>query len=570
MSRIDTHAGLIAWFARNSVAANLLMWILIIGGIMGAFSVPKQVFPNFVFNMISVQVPYLGAAPQEVEEGVVIKIEEAIKNLEGIKKITSNASEGIGSVNIEVLDEYDPQVLLDEIKVQVDSIPSFPENTEKPVVYRQKMVRDVLWVSIYGEATERKLKEMAKQIRDEIANLPGITSVAVIGARDYEVSIEISENKLQEYSLTFAEMVAAIRGSSVDIPGGAIRSENGEILLRAKGQAYSAYDFAQIVLLTRDDGTRLLLGDIASIRDGFVEDNEVSLFDGKPAMSIRVSAVGDENELNISTTVNEFLEERNQALPPNIRATTWGDTSFYLEGRLNMMLENMATGALLVFLILSLFLKLRLAFWVIVGLPVCFLGTLTLMSFNLGLTINMISLFGFILVLGIVVDDAIIMGESAYSEIDHKGHNVDNVIAGVKRVAMPATFGVLTTIAAFIPMLLVPGTFGVIWKTIGLVVIISLVFSLIESKLILPAHLVHMKVTPYGPEKANKLQKFRDFFSEGIKAFIQSKYIPFLRKAIEQRYTTLASFLALLILTLGLFGGELCALSFSPIFPVTL
>ncbi|WP_051275272.1 efflux RND transporter permease subunit [Aestuariibacter salexigens] len=566
MSRIDTHRGVIAWFARNSVAANLLMWIIIVGGVFAAFTIQKQVFPNFEFNQITVRVPYLGAAPQEVEEGVVLKIEEAIKDLDGIKKITSLANEGMGTVNIEVEEEYDPQILLDEVKVQVDAIPSFPANTEKPIVYRQKPQQDVLWISVYGDASERELKEMAKQLRDDIANLPGISQVQVVGDRDYEVSVELSERRLLEYGLTFSEVVAAVRSSSVDLPGGAIKSDNGDILLRTKGQAYTGYDFSQLVLFTRPDGTRLLLGDVADIRDGFVENNQFALFDGKPAISIRVMAVGDQNALEISERVNAYIDEIRPEMPGNISADTWGDSSFYLADRLNMMIENMAMGALLVFIVLSLFLKIRLAFWVIVGLPVCFLGAIALLP-QLGVSINMLSLFAFILVLGIVVDDAIIMGESAYSEIDRRGHNIDSVIFGVKKVAMPATFGVLTTIAAFTPMLMVSGVFGIIWKTIGLVVIVCLVFSLIESKLILPAHLAHMKVTPYDPSTANRFQRFRDIFAEGIKTFIQNVYVPFLRKAVKNRYTTLASFIAMLVLTVGLFGGGFVRFVFFPNVP---
>lgn len=568
MTHIDTEKGMIAWFARNSVAANLLMWILIFGGIFASFTIHKQVFPNFEFKNVVIRVPYLGAAPQEVEEGVIIKIEEAIKDIEGIKKITSTASEGMASVNVEILEEYDTLLALDEIKVQVDAIPSFPANTEKPVVYQQKATQDVLWVSIYGDASERQLKEFAKDMRNEIANLPGISAVQVVGDRDYEMSIEISEAKLMEYDLTFTELVGAIRRSSIDLPGGSIKSDSGDILLRAKGQAYNAQDFSNLVLMTREDGTRLLLGDIAEIRDGFVEDNNYARFDGKPAINIRVQAVGDQNALNISKTVNEFLDKKRTELPGNIQADTWGDSSFYLADRLNMMLSNMFFGALLVFLVLSMFLKFRLAGWVMVGLPVCFLGALLVMQSSVfGISINMISLFGFILVLGIVVDDAIIMGESAYTEMDQHGHSTENVIRGVKRVAMPATFGVLTTIAAFTPMLLVPGTFGVIWKTIGWVVIICLIFSLIESKLILPAHLAHMKDRPYDPKKANKFQRVRDFFSEGIKVFVSDKYVPFLHKIIRNRYATFAAFTGILIVTIGLFAGGIVRFVFFPNVP---
>jgi len=568
MDRIDTQSGLIAWFARNHVAANLLMWLLVVGGLFGAVSIQKQVFPNFEVDIVNVRVPYLGAAPQEVEEGVILKIEEAIKDLEGIKQLTSTAVEGMGTVSIQVEEGYDVQSLLDEVKVQVDAIPSFPADTEKPVTYRQKFLQDVIWVSVYGDASERELKEFAKLLRDDIANLSGISSVQVVGARDYEISVELSEVDLQKYNLTFAEAVSRLSQSSIDLPGGSIRTENGDILLRTKGQAYTGWDFSQLVLLTNANGTRVTLGDVAYINDGFIENNQYALFDGKPAVSLRVRAVGDQNALEISNQVNQYINEAKLEFPAHISADTWGDSSFYLADRLNMMMENMFFGALLVFLVLSLFLKIKLAFWVIVGLPVCFLGTLLVMPIDmLGVSINMLSLFAFILVLGIVVDDAIIMGESAYSEIDEKGHSTDNVIAGVKKVAMPATFGVLTTIAAFTPMLMVSGPFGIIWKTIGLVVIICLVFSLIESKLILPAHLVHMKLKPYDPAKANALQRFRDFFSEGIKKFIHQSYAPFLAKTIRNRYTTVSVFIAMLILTVGLFGGGLVRFVFFPSIP---
>ena len=352
MSRIDTNKGLIAWFARNSVAANLLMWLLVVGGLFGAFSIQKQVFPNFEIDVINVRVPYLGAAPQEVEEGVLLKIEESIKDLEGIKQLNSTAVEGMGTVSIQVEEDYDVQSLLDEVKVQVDAIPSFPADTEKPVIYRQKIQQDVIWLSVYGDASERELKEFAKDLRDDIANLPGISSVQVVGARDYEISVELSEVDLQKYNLTFADVVARLSQTSVDLPGGSIRTENGDILLRTKGQAYTGWDFSQIVLVTNGNGTRVTLGDVAYINDGFIENNQYALFDDKPAVSLRVRAVGDQNALEISEQVNTYIESQKSEFPAHITADTWGDSSFYLADRLNMMLENMFFGALLVFLVL--------------------------------------------------------------------------------------------------------------------------------------------------------------------------------------------------------------------------
>lgn len=560
--------GIIYWFARNSVAANLLMMLLLIGGVFGIFQVQKKVFPALEFNSVVVRVPYLGAAPQEVEEGVILKIEEALENLEGIKQITSTAVEGLATVSIEAESSYDVQTLLDEIKVQVDSIPSFPENTEKPVVYRQKASQDVLWLSVYGNVSERQLKEFAKDVRDQVANLPGISDVQVLGARDYEISVEVSESDLQRYQITFNEVVRAIQSFSIDVPGGAIRTPGGDILLRASGQGYRGPDFERIPLITASDGTRVLLGEVATIRDEFVEVDGFATFDGRPAISLRVRAVGDENALEISQRVNQWLDDNATNFPPNVQASAWGDSSFYLADRLNMMLENMFFGALLVFIVLSLFLRVKVALWVIVGMVVCFFGALAMMPLEpIDVSINLLSLFAFILVLGIVVDDAIIIGEAAYSEIDKHGHSLDNVVRGAKKVAMPATFGVLTTIAAFSPMLMVTGTFGVIWQTIGSVVILCLVFSLVESKLILPAHLANTSFKRVTPEQRNRFQRIRTVFSEGIKEFIETRYRPFLELSIANRYTTLSLFFAALIVTLGLFAGGFVRFVFFPDIP---
>ncbi len=564
--KINTETGLIPWFARNHVAANLLMVALIIGGILSAFAIKKEVFPSMMLDMVSIRVPYLGAAPQEVEEGVILKIEEAIENVEGIKKMTSTASEGMGNVLIEVQDGYDPLILLDEIKVLVDAIPSFPDNTEKPVIYQPKITRDVLRVALYGDVSERELKETAKDLRDDIAGLEGVTSVEVSGARDYEVSIEVSEPRLQEHNLTFNDIVNAVRRTSIDLPGGRVRSENGDILLRTKGQAYTGAEFAEILLVNRSDGTRLTLGDVATINDGFIDEPRFSLFDGKPTVNVVVKAIGDEDALYIADTVKAFVEGQRDLLPANMKMDVWRDSSFYLYDRLELMLNNMSFGAILVFLVLTLFLQLRLAFWVIVGIPVCFLGTLVFMPMEMvDVSVNMISLFGFILVLGIVVDDAIIMGESAYTEIDEHGHSTENVIRGVQRVAMPATIGVITTIIAFIPLLMVDGPSSTIWKSIGWVVIICLVFSLVESKLILPAHLAQMRQRKL--KRKNAWKRFTDSISNHLKRFIKERYTPFVRKAIQYRYHTLSLFFSVMIIMFGLFGSGIARFVFFPNIP---
>lgn len=564
---METPKGIIAWFARNSVAANLLMWALLIGGLFSTVLINKEVFPSFNLNLLSISVAYPGAAPQEIEEGINIKIEEAIQDINGIKKVTSVASEGVGSITIEVEDGYDVQNVLDEAKLRLDAISTFPVNIEKPNIYQIKPENNVIWVSVYGDMTLHDMKELAKSVRDDLTQLPAVTRAKVTGVRDYEISIEVSEDKLREYGLTFSQVALAVQNSSIDLPGGSIRAEDGDILLRTKGQAYTGDDFANIVLTTRTDGSRVMLPQVATIKDDFEERLEYTRFNGKPAAIIEVISIDDQNALDIAAQVKQYVENRRATLPANAQLDTWGDMTHYLQGRLNMMMSNMFYGALLVFLILALFLDLKLAFWVMVGLPVCFLGTMLIMPLEpFSMTINMLTLFAFILVLGIVVDDAIVIGESAYSEVERHGHSIDHVIRGAQKVAMPATFGVLTTIAAFIPMLLVSGPMGIIWKSIGMVVIMCLAFSLVESKFILPAHLAHMKFKKPG-EPRGAFGRFKAKFNNGVQHFIHHHYRHFLEFCIKHRYNVVAAFIGVLILSIALVASGKVRWVFFPDIP---
>ncbi|WP_394205139.1 efflux RND transporter permease subunit [Shewanella waksmanii] len=549
---MEKQTGIIAWFARNNVAANLLMWLLLIGGLFSTFMINKEVFPTFELNYLRISVAYPGAAPQEIEEGITIKIEESIQDISGIKKVTSVASEGFGNVTIEVEDGFEPQDILDEVKLRIDAISTFPDNIEKPNIYRIKPENNVVWVSVYGDISLYEMKELAKNIREDLTQLPSVTRAQVTGVREYEIGIELSEDKLREYGLSFEQVAQAVRASSIDLPGGSIRAQDGDILLRTKGQAYTGDDFSQIVVSTRPDGSRIMLPQVATIKDDFEERLEYTRFNGHPAAIIEVLSVDDQDALAISKEVKGYIEEQQALLPPGAKLDTWGDLTHYLKGRLNMMLSNMFYGALLVFIILALFLELKLAFWVMVGLPVCFLGAMLLMPMEpFSLSINMLTLFAFILVLGIVVDDAIVIGESAYSEIERNGHSLENVVTGAKKVAMPATFGVLTTIAAFMPMLMVSGPMAIIWKSIGLVVILCLAFSLVESKLILPAHLAHMKPKRHNPNP-NRFVRFKIALNAKLQHFIQNQYRQFLQFCIGQRYNVVATFIGVLILSIAL------------------
>ncbi len=557
------YGNIIAWFAHNPVAANLLMIVLLAGGLYSAITISKEVMPRVETNFVSVMVPFRGGTPRDVEQGVLIPIEEAIQDLDGVREIISTAREGSGTVAIEVEAGYNILEVFDNIQSRVDSIATFPAETERPRFRRETWSQQVIWVSVFGDVPERTLKEAARQIRDDITALPSVTRAELAGARPYEIAIEVSEQTLRAYGLTLGEVAQAIRRSSLDLPGGRIQTRGGDVLVRTVGQAYVAADFEDIVIRTNPDGSRLRVRDIAEIRDGFIEREFYSRHNGQPGIAVRVLSVGDQDALAVSREVREYIGNMQDALPAGISVDYWADLSYMLRGRIEMMGKNLAAGAFLVFLILTLFLRLKLAFWVMVGLLTAFMGTLWLLP-AVGVTINMISLFGFLVVLGIVVDDAIIMGESAYTEIRNKGHSVENVVSGVHKVAVPATFGVLTTIAAFTPILLVSGVQGQFFAAIGWVVVLALLMSLVESKLILPAHLAHMRIKKYEPDTTNRFIRFQRGFSDGLYKLVDRIYLPSLAVFLRHRYLALAGFISILILSVGLIVGGLVRVVWFP------
>ena len=558
------------------------MLLIIAFGVVSSFSIRKQTTPDFDLNVVQVRVPYLGAAPLEVEEGVIIKIEEAIQDIEGIVEINSVAREGSGSVTAEIAMGEDIDEILGEIKTRVDAISTFPALTEKPVIYKQEVPLHIVFISIYGDIDELARKQIAQEVRDELMTIPAVNQVQILGDRDYEISIEVSEHVLRQYGLTMSEISQAIRNSSIDMPGGAIRTEGGDILLRTEGQAYTGSEFSDLVLRTYQDGTRLTVGDIASIEDGFAESDGYGRFNGQPTAILRVLAGGAQDELATAAAVQEYIEEKSVSLPAGVTMESWIDRAWYLQGRLDMMMKNMIQGALLVGLILSLFLRTKVAGWVMVGIPITFFGALWLMPHvPWPVTINFISLFAFILVLGVVVDDAIVIAESVYTEIRAKGHTLDHVVRGAKKVAVPATFGVLTTMAAFAPMLFVGGIVGPFFEAMAVVVILCLMFSLVESKLILPAHLVHARIKPidekdlFNPRRdIGRWEKFPRFFQRiqrrtqhGLHSLIHCRYAPLLEKALENRGLTFSLFAAVLILTIGVMNSGIVRVVLFPDVP---
>lgn len=550
----------LAWFARNSVAANLLMFVIVVGGFTTLFGLKMEVFPEFTTGMISVSVELLGATPEEVEEGIVAKIEEEIQDVVGIEKITSTAAEGLASILIELENEADSVRALDDIKLRIDAIDTFPEEAEEPVIQELLTRSQVINLAVAGDTDEFSLKTMAERIRDDLLALPQITQVKMVSARPYEISVEVSEDALRKYELTFDQVARAIRTSSLDLPGGAIKTSGGDILLRTKGQAYRGSEFEQISLITREDGTRVTLGEIAEVIDGFEDVDQSTRFNGKPAVLLQIFRVGNQNAIDVADAVIEHVESIQDDLPAGLLVETWQDNSAYLKSRTELLLKNAFYGFILVFLILALFLRFKLALWTCVGISISFLGAIWMMP-TLGVSINMISLFAFILVLGIVVDDAIVVGESIYTR-QRRGQNpLQAAIDGVSSVSRPVIFAVFTSVAAMIPLLSVSGTTGKIMSVIPLIVIPALLFSLVESLFVLPSHLGHSH-SENG--NGNFIVRFQQGFASLLERFIDHVYRPVLETVLRWRYLSISVALATLILTAGIVGGGHIKFTFFP------
>ena len=559
---------MINWFTRNGVAANLLMLLMTFGGVVALFTLKRELFPQFSLDMITIRVPFLGASPEEVEEQVVVRIEEALQGVNGIKEINATATEGFGVVTLTVDKAYDVSKLKDDVKTRIDAIPSFPANTERPIIEDVLIQKDVIRVAVFGKASERDLKRIAERIRNDLVSLPEISQAIAESARDYEISINVSENSLQKYGLTFQQIVNAVRANSLDLPGGAIKAKGGEITLRTKEQAYRGSDFEDLVVLSDSSGAKLRLREVATIDDGFAETDLFSKFNGRPAASILVREVGNENPLLISQAVYRYIDEAKATwVPEGIELEAWSDSSFYLQGRIDMLVENGVIGFFLVLICLAIFLRPSLAFFVAIGIPVSFLATFAVAPL-FGITINLLSLFAFILVLGIVVDDAIVVGESVFTEFQKNGPGVESAIRGTHMVSKPVTFAVLTTMVAFVPIFMLPGMMGKFMAVIPLAVIPTLGFSLIQSKLVLPYHLSLCRVgDKSGRAKLNPLSRLQRLFSDGLEHFIKYRYGPLLQKAITWRYYTFAAFSILLAASIALPFTGLVRFVFFPSVP---
>ncbi len=545
---LNPQSGLISWFARNSVAANLLMIFILIMGAFGYKTIQRQMFPNIEINYINITAQYRGASPQEIEESILIKIEESLKDVSEIKRTVSRAFRNSGRVSLEIDKDEELTDVLDKVKLRVDSIATFPADMEPVTISQAEFQQQVYEMALVGDIPLEELKPIAKEIEDDLLQLSNV-SLANARVPTDEIAIEIKPELLRMYNLTISDVTTAINQYSANISAGQLRTDAGLVSVRIESQFYDGDEFASIPVKIGPDGAKVVLSDIADIKDGFTEGERYFRYTGQNAVLIAVNATKSQSIVPIAETVKDFMAFKNTELPAGLELKELVDMTYYLNARLNMMLNNLFQGSLLVALMLTIFLRFRLAFWVMVGLPLCFLGAVMLMPV-FGVSVNILSLFAFIMVLGIVVDDAIVIGESAYSEIEQRGPGVENVIRGAKRVATPATFGVLTTIAVFAPFTLSSGPDGEFFYNIAIVVILCLAFSLIESKLILPAHIAHIKFSKVKPDG------WRARFNARFNQFVNGPYRRTVEKAVHWRWAVLAGFVAMLMLSWGLVAGN--------------
>ncbi|MBD3222049.1 MMPL family transporter, partial [bacterium] len=476
----DAARGPIAWMARNSIAANLLMLILVGGGLWTAGRIQKEVFPQFQLDIVEVSVVYPGAAPAEVEQGILLPVEEAVRGIPGIREITSTAREGSGSVEIELVGGSDRMRAFQDIDQAIGRIRTFPDDIEQPEVRLQAQQREVMEVGLHGDVDIWTLRRLAERLRDRLLSEPGITQVELGNVPDYVTHVEIPLQRLREHGLTLGDVARIIRDSSEDVPAGAVETSAGEILLRLKERKQWAEQFAGIAVLTAPSGAVVTLGDLAGIRDGFEEAGFHSQFNRQPSVELGISRIGDQSPLEIAETVRAVLDDFATTLPPGVETRITGNVADDYRERLSLLIENGILAVVIVLGILTLFLEYRLAFWVMVGMTISFIGGLVFLPL-IGVSINMISLFAFLVVLGIVVDDAIVVGENVFEYRQRGLKPMAAAIAGAREMARPVTFAILTTVIAFIPLMFIPGTTGKFWWPLPAVVIVVLLVSLVEA-----------------------------------------------------------------------------------------
>lgn len=544
----STGKGAIAWMAGNPVAANLIMVVCLVGGLILGSQIKQEVFPEFETDIVSITVAYPGASPEEVEKGIVLAVEERVSALDGVKNVTSASVEGLATVSVEAMLDADLERLAQDIKSEVDRITSFPEEAEAPKVVIATNRRQTLTIAVYGDLDERVLRELAETVRDELLQDPEITQIDFSGVRELEISVEISQDKLRAYGLTLAEVAAIINRSALELPGGGVKTIQGEILVRVKDRRDLGAQFAKLPIITTASGSVVRLEDLGTISDGFVDSDISARYNEQRAVLLNIYRVGDQTPISVSDAVQKHLDRLNQILPPGVALAKLNDSSDIFRQRMDLLTRNGLMGLALVFVILALFLEIRLAFWVSMGIPISILGSFLILPWA-GVSFNMVSMFAFIITLGIVVDDAIVVGENVYQYREQGISFLKAATSGTGEVVMPVTFSVLTNIVAFVPMLFIPGTLGKIFSVIPVVVMSVFFISLIESLFVLPAHIGHQKEQTGA--WLSFLHRPQARFSAWFLRLVSRVIAPLLWQTIRFRYLTIAAAVAVLAATVG-------------------
>ncbi len=542
--------GPIAWMAQNSIAANLLMAILLGGGLWTAVTMQKEVFPEFQLDIVTVSVGYPGAAPTEVEQGILRPIEEAVRSVDGIREITSQAREGRGSVEIELVAGEPRLKAFQDIEQAVNRIRTFPDDIEQPEVRLRTEQQEVMQVALFGDVDIWTLRQLAEQLRDQLQAHEQITQVELRRVPDYVTHVEIQRQTLREYGLTLARVAGIIEDSSEDVAAGAIQTSGGEILLRVNARKQWADEFAQIEIMANPNGSVVTLGDIANIYDGFEEEGFHSQFNQTPCVELNVYRIGSQSPIDVAKAVEETMTAFETILPPKVTWRIDSNDAEEFRRRLNLVIENGLMAVVIVLVILALFLEFRLAFWVMSGMAISFIGGILLLPV-FGMSINMISLFGFLVVLGIVVDDAVVIGENVYEARRKYDSRIMAAIMGTREVAGPVTFSILTNIVAFIPLLFIPGETGKFWGPLPVVVIIVLSLSLLEALFILPAHLAHSEKRATKKGMAGLVSRGQQSFAQGFDRLVDVVYRRFIFVSLNFRYVSTSIAIALLIVVGG-------------------
>lgn len=541
--------GIIAWLVYNRVTANLLMMVLIVGGLFISTKITQEVFPEFEDDFVTITAIYPGASPEEVEQGIVLAIEEAIRGVNGVKKIISTAAESFATISAEIEPRADRQQVYQDIQQQVDRITTFPLDAEQIQVSLLVRKREVISVQVYGDTSEWILREVGEQTRESLLQNPNITQVELTGIRNFEVQVEVSQDAMRSYNLTLEEIARRIKTTAIELPGGSVETSGGKILIRFTERKDWAREFSRLPIINTPDGSTVLLENIAIVRDGFEESDNSASFNNQTAIGLNIFRVEDQTPIGVSESARSVLENLEHSLPPGVHFSINRDQSEIYQQRLDLLTRNAGIGLIFVLFILCTFLERKLALWVTIGIPTAFIGAFLFLPL-FGVTINMISMFAFIIALGIVVDDAIVAGENIY-EYRQKGlNNIDAAIQGAKNVAVPISFSILTNIVAFAPLFFVPGMMGKIWAVIPIVVSTIFIISWIESLFILPVHLAHSSTKQNESEK-DFLDNYQEYCIRGLQSFVDNTFRPFISYCITYRYISLSVAFALLISVLG-------------------